>query len=99
MEVNISNTMEINWWLGLVKTTSIHPTGMGSANAWRVLLCDTTDKRIGCTHALIPNRMYCIPFNAKPQMELVGSVRLFAKSFHRCPCCMFSGVIFGEDLS
>jgi len=35
MEVNISNTMEINWWLGLVKTTSIHPTGMSSANAWR----------------------------------------------------------------
>jgi hypothetical protein len=56
---------------------------MGSANAWRVLLFDTIDKRIGCTHALIPNRMYCIPFNAKPQMELVGSVRLFAKSFHK----------------
>ena len=26
---------------------------------------DVTDPRIGCTHALIPNRMCCIPFNAR----------------------------------
>lgn len=39
------------------------------------LLCDTTGQRIGCTYALIPNKMHCIPFNAKRQMELIGSVR------------------------
>jgi hypothetical protein len=34
--------------------------------------------------------MYYIPFIAKRQIELVGSVGPFAKSFYKCPCYMFS---------
>lgn len=57
------------------------------------LLCDTTDQRIGCTYALILNRMYCILFKAKRQIELVGSIGPFARSFHECSRCMFSASV------
>ena len=79
MEVNTSNTMGINCsWIGKDCIDSSNWDGQCQCLACRVdLLCDTTDQRIGCTHALIPNWIYCIPFNAKRQMELVGSARPF----------------------
>jgi hypothetical protein len=109
MEVNISNTMEIKLVVGISKDDSSNWDRQCQRLA--CLLCDTTDQRIGCNHALIPNRMYCIPFIAKRQIELVGSVGPFAKSFHRCmfsasfsartcrrSACLESAVVLGASL-
>jgi hypothetical protein len=87
MEVNISNDHGNKFVVGISKDHVDSSNRNGQCQRLACLLCNTTHQRIGCTHALIPNRMYCILFNAKRQIELVGP---FAKSFHRCPCCMFS---------
>lgn len=89
MEANLVNTMEINCcWTGKGNVNSSNRDGQRQRPARRAgLLCDTTNQRIGCTYALIPNKIYSIPFNVKRQMELVDSLLPFAKSPYRCASC------------
>ena len=88
VEANIVDNMENKLLLNWQRPRQF--IQLGSASVWRAcvgLLCDTTDERISYIHGLIPKNMYCILFNAKQQMNLAGSARLFVKSLHRCASC------------